>query len=101
MSLFGKIKGFAAIDPAVKPVVTLGPTGVGQRDLTGDDRDFWMQAASNRKPPRARDVATLRAELAGRNPKKYAELNRLIRWAENELMMSHGLLPEDVRWLLP
>jgi hypothetical protein len=71
------------------------------RALSQDDLDGWLAAASQRTPPRDKDVRKLRGWLFGRNPKKYRKLVELMRWAEQEFAERHGLLPEDVRWLLP
>ena len=71
------------------------------RALTERDLDSWLEAASQRTPPRDTDRKTLRAWLRGRNKRKYDQLQRLMRWAESELAQGVGLLPEDARWILP
>jgi hypothetical protein len=69
--------------------------------LSTSDRDSWLEAASHRNPPAMPDIRKLRAWLFGRNPWKYRQLRKLIRWAEREYSREFGIYPEDARWLLP
>jgi len=70
-----------------------------QRFLTDKDLDGWLDAASKRNPPRARDRRTLREYLQARNRRKWFRLQRSLRWAEKELSKL-GMNPEDVRWII-
>lgn len=75
------------------------PADPARRRLSDDDVAGWVEAASQRTPPRKRDRETLRNYLKARSPWKWAALNRYLRWAEKE-MERLGLNPEDVRWIL-
>jgi hypothetical protein len=71
----------------------------GQRLLSQDDLDGWLDAASKRNPPAARDRNTLRNYLKAKNRRRWRILQRHLRWAERE-MLKLGLNPEDTRWIL-
>lgn len=71
------------------------------RALTERDVDSWMEAASQRTPPAEAHKTILRRWLRARNVRKYDRLQRLMRWAEEELAQGKGILPEDARWILP
>lgn len=77
------------------------PIGATPRPPTDSEVDGWLEAASYRRPPAASDAAHLRAWLARRNPRSYNKLITLMRWAEKEYAEEFGMLPEDVRWILP
>lgn len=77
-----------------------GRPGNTPRPLDAKTRDEWLQAASQRVPPRPRDTMTLRNFLQARNARKYRKLTELMRWAERELA-TLGMNPEDARWVLP
>ena len=70
-----------------------------QQHLSQDDLDGWLDAASRREPPRKADRNTLRNYLQAKNAYKWRRLQRLLRWAEAE-MLKLGLNPEDTRWIL-
>ena len=71
------------------------------RAVTEREVDEWLEAASQRVPPAEHDKHKLRAWLVRRNARRYNKLMELMRWAEREYEREFGLLPEDVRWLLP
>jgi len=71
----------------------------GQRQISQDDLDGWLDAASKRNPPRKRDRNTLRDYLKARNPYKWRMLQKYLRWAEKELLKL-GMNPEDTRWII-
>ncbi len=70
-----------------------------RRPLHEGDVDGWLAAAAEREPPRKRDRDTLRNYLMAKNPRRWRALQRHLRWAEDE-MLTLGINPEDVRWLL-
>lgn len=64
-----------------------------------EEVEDWIAIASRREPPRSRDRETLRNYLKAKNPRRWALLQRQLRWAENQ-MLKLGMNPEDTRWIL-
>lgn len=81
--------------PGTPPVRGGGP----QRHISQNDKDGWLDAASKRTPPRQVDRTSLRNYLHARNPWRWRQLQKHLRWAEDE-MLKLGLNPEDTRWIL-
>lgn len=86
---------------AADEVVVLQTQHSIRRPVTGDEVEGWLEAASQRDAPRMPDKLKLREWLFRRDARKYRQLQRLMRWAEGEYERQFGMLPEDVRWILP
>lgn len=69
------------------------------RDLTADDYASWDEALNARASMNPRTVASVRNQIRGKNPIRWAQLQRDLRWVAKE-MKKMGLNPEDARYIL-
>lgn len=87
-----------AIEQAATPTPVESVFGQ-PRELTDEDRAGWNDALDRRAAMKPQTVESVRALIRQRNPIRWHQLQRDIKWVEKE-MKKMGLNPEDARSIL-